>query len=196
MRAKRKPATKTKRSPGKAPSDTPLINECVRYAQEMAAFHAGFKADPDGSSKHAAGLGNRHERRAKQALTKIATMKASTPTGLDAKARILPVVIQDDEGSMESASEVFYRTFAADVRAFLDHLVHADWFGHQRRRLTSSPRARGRPRLPRVLPMERPAVGARGRGAAAFVISSGKRHPRPRPNPKECKCPSIKASEF
>ena len=116
MKAKRKPATKAKRSLGKAPSDTPLIN-----------FHAGFKADPDDSSKHAAGLGKLHERRAKRALEKIATMKTSTPTGLDAKARILPMVIQDDEGSMESTSEVFYRTFAADVRAFLDPLVHADW---------------------------------------------------------------------
>jgi hypothetical protein len=28
---------------------------------------------------------------------------------------------------MESADEVFYRTFAADVRAFLGQLVHADW---------------------------------------------------------------------
>jgi hypothetical protein len=28
---------------------------------------------------------------------------------------------------MQSADEVFYRTFAADVRAFLDPLVHADW---------------------------------------------------------------------
>jgi hypothetical protein len=28
---------------------------------------------------------------------------------------------------MESNDEVFYRTFAADVRAFLDPLVHAGW---------------------------------------------------------------------
>jgi hypothetical protein len=127
MKAKSKPATKAKRGLGKAaPSDTHLIKECITYAQEIAAFRAGFTADPDSWSKHAADLGNRHESRAKKALAKIATMKASTPMGLDAKASILPMVIQDDEGSMESASEVFYRTFAADVRSFLDPLVHAE----------------------------------------------------------------------
>jgi hypothetical protein len=125
MKAKRKPATKAKRSP--APSDTHLISECVIHAQEIAAFHAGFTADPDGSSRNAQGLGDPHYDRAQRALTKIATMKARTPTGLDAKARILPIVIHDSEGNMESADEVFYRTFAADVRAFLDPLVHADW---------------------------------------------------------------------
>jgi hypothetical protein len=143
MKAKRKSTTKAKRSPGKAPLDTQLIKECVIYAQEIGAFHAGFGADPDGASKNAAGLGNRHSSRARQALAKIATMKASTPMGLDAKARILPVIIQDDEGGMESASEVFYRTFAADVRAFPRPAGACRLAGHQRRqdgRLTSSPR--------------------------------------------------------
>jgi hypothetical protein len=54
-------------------------------------------------------------------------MKARTPTGLDAKARILPVVIHDSERSMEGADEVFYRTFAADVRAFFDPWYMPDW---------------------------------------------------------------------
>ena len=127
MKAKRKAATKAKRSPGKAASDARLISECVIYAQEIAAFHAGFIADSDANKDHAASLGDRHHDRAQQALRKIATMKASTATELDAKARILPMVIHDSPGSMESADEVFYRTFAADVRAFLDPLVHADW---------------------------------------------------------------------
>ena len=126
MKTKRKPATKAKPGPGKAPIDVLLINECVVYAQEIAAYHAGFLADPN-DDMHAAVLGSPHERRAKQALAKIATIKASTPAGLDAKARILPMVIHDSSGSVESADEVFYRTFAADVRAFLDPLVHADW---------------------------------------------------------------------
>jgi hypothetical protein len=56
MKAKRKPATKAKRSP--APSDTHLISECVIYAREIAAFHAGFTAAPDGSSRNAQGLGH------------------------------------------------------------------------------------------------------------------------------------------
>jgi hypothetical protein len=127
MKDKRKPATKAKRSHDNAASDARLISECVIYAQEIAAFHAGFMADSDGNKDHAAGLGDRHQQRAQQALTKIATMKATTPTALDAKARILPVVIQDCEGSFQDADEAFFRSFAADVRAFLGPLVHADW---------------------------------------------------------------------
>ena len=127
MKAKRKPATKAKRGAGKAPIDEHLINECVVYAQGVAAFHAGFGADPDGWSKHAEGLGNPHYDRARQALRKIATMKARTPAGLDAKARIIPVVLDDSEGSLEDADEAFYRSFAADVRAFLNMFLHADW---------------------------------------------------------------------
>jgi hypothetical protein len=73
------------------------------------------------------GLGNRHQNRAWQALTTIATMNASTPEGLQAKARIVPFVIDDGEGSMEDTDAAFYRSFAADVRAFLDPLVHANW---------------------------------------------------------------------
>jgi hypothetical protein len=35
--------------------------------------------------------------------------------------------IDDNEGSMQDIDEAFCRSFAADVRAFLDPLVHADW---------------------------------------------------------------------
>ena len=79
-----------------------------------------------GTHKHAKGLGDPHYDCARQALTKIATMKASTPVGLHAKARILPMVIDDSSGSMEKVDEAFYRSFAADVRAFLDPLINAD----------------------------------------------------------------------
>jgi hypothetical protein len=129
---KSKPATKPSVARGKAAaSDACLINEWVIYAQEIATFNAGFKADPDGGSKHAAGLGDQHYDRAQQALTKMATMKASTPAGLDAKAHILPVVIQDSGGSLQDADEAFCGSFAADVRAFLDPLVHADWLANK-----------------------------------------------------------------
>jgi hypothetical protein len=37
------------------------------------------------------------------------------------------MIIDDSSGGMEKADEAFYRSFAADVRAFLDPLVHADW---------------------------------------------------------------------
>jgi hypothetical protein len=120
--AKAKAAPRRKAT--KPPNDTPLIKECVVYAQSVAAAVAGFEADPDGNNKHAAQLSDRHNNRASQALTKIATMTASTPEGLQSKARILPMVIDDSCGSMEDADEAFYRSFAADVKKFLETIIH------------------------------------------------------------------------
>ena len=72
------------------PSEKALINECVIYAQSIAAARFGYHADPDGGCKHAEELVGTYETRAGQALTKITVMTASTPAGLEAKARIMP----------------------------------------------------------------------------------------------------------
>lgn len=112
-----------------APSDARLIQKCVVYAQEIAAFHAGFRADPDCDGKYAVGpLGVRHENCAQQALKDIAAMSASTAAGLQAKARILPIVVDDCDGSfMDDTAAAFYRSFAADVKLFLEPELHSAW---------------------------------------------------------------------
>ena len=118
---KRPAKRKAKRSPkARKPSDAALINECVIYAQSIAALHSGFKADPDGNSEHAAKLGDKFSNRAWQALTKIASTPAATPEGLCSKARIVALVFQDNEGGcLEADAAGFLKAFAAEVKQFL-----------------------------------------------------------------------------
>ena len=122
---------KTKAAPRlkatKAPNDMAVIRECVIYAQSIAAKNSDFKADSDLDNKNAVALGTRHSAQARRALTKITTMTASTPAGLQSKARILPMVIEDSAGSMEDFDELFFRSFAANVKAFLEPLIRSAW---------------------------------------------------------------------
>ena len=121
-KSKRKPA---KRAAKKQPKkDFTLIRECVIYAQAVAAQSAGFAADPTGNNDHASALADIHFKRAKEALVKIARTPATTVEGLQAKARIASVVIDDSEGSIEEEEEAFFRTFAAEVKEFLADAVH------------------------------------------------------------------------
>jgi hypothetical protein len=105
----------------RAPNDTRLIKECVIYAQSIAAFHDGFKVDSDGNNCHAAALGERHTNRARQALTKITAMPATTPEGLCSKARVMRVVFDDnlDGGCLPEADTQFLKSFAVEVKNFL-----------------------------------------------------------------------------
>jgi hypothetical protein len=79
---KRPKAKGVKVAKPKAHSDTALVRECVIYAQHIAAYHNGFKADPDGNNATAAPLGSRHETWAYAALAKIAATPATTAEGL------------------------------------------------------------------------------------------------------------------
>jgi hypothetical protein len=115
-----KAKTKRKTSQSKKPSDTALIRECVIYAQSVAAVHKGFTADPDGSSVHAAALGDRYNNRAWQALTKIAATPATTPAGLCSKARIVEIVFENNQGGcVEEDAIAFLKAFGVEIKKFL-----------------------------------------------------------------------------
>ena len=122
MKRAAKAKTASRRKATKPPNDTRLINECVIYAQSVAAFRDGFKADPAGDSCHAAALGDRHTNRAQQLLTKITATPATTPEGLCSKARIVAVVFQDYQDSClqsDGAESEFLKSFAVEVEKFL-----------------------------------------------------------------------------
>jgi hypothetical protein len=114
--------------PGRAPSDDKaaraLIRECILFVQSVAAYDAGFKADPDGDYAHAARLGDRHLDRASEAFEKISRTPATTTEGLQAKARIVPALIKHAAQSMDEREEAFFLSFAADVKAYLDPILH------------------------------------------------------------------------
>src|SRR5205823_2494389 len=108
------------------PNDTALVNECVVYAQSIGALHGGFLADSDGNNEHAAKLGDRHETRAWQALTKITATPATTPEGLCSKARIVAIVFRDNEDGrcLEIDAAEFLKSFAVEVEKFLQPICN------------------------------------------------------------------------
>lgn len=120
------PATPRQKA-ASVPNDAGLIRDCVAYAQSFAAYHNGFKADPSGNNDFAESLGDKYSARAATSLAKITAMAAKTAEGLQAKARIVPMVIDDSPMSMERDEEAFLRSFASDVKAFLEPIIHEHW---------------------------------------------------------------------
>ena len=96
--------------------DITLIRDCVIYAQSLAAAKAGYEADPDGDGVHADQLGKAHIQRASQAMARILGTAALTPAGLEAKARVIPILLAGAYGSVAAEEEAFLLSFAADVR--------------------------------------------------------------------------------
>jgi hypothetical protein len=114
--------------PKTSKSDAIIIGAAVAYAQSAAAWRAGFDGDPDGDMKNANRFGARYARARDAALQKLVNTPASSAEALDAKARIVPMVLDDDCGDVADLSDEFYRAFAADVQKFLEPLISAEWY--------------------------------------------------------------------
>ena len=124
--SKTTPKPQSKRKP--ADPDARIIAAAVRFAQCMAGFAAGFTADPDGDCKYAGPeRGSSLWREAEAALAFLGKHSARSPEGLSAKARIVPVIIDDDTGLFENGGATFLSSFAADVKTFTEPLVLANW---------------------------------------------------------------------
>jgi hypothetical protein len=113
----------TRRAQTKA-TDARLIEACITYAQCMAAHQATFRAAPDDA--YSDKFTGAAFKRATTAL-RAAKSKATTAGGLQAKARIVPIVADDAEGSFEEEQVDFLLSFALDVKVFLDPSVEEEW---------------------------------------------------------------------
>src|SRR5262245_40223580 len=102
------------------PDDQRLIEECSIYVQQLAEFDAGFSADPNWNKVENIG---RHADRAAAALENITAMSAKTAEGLQAKAGIVAMVIEDAHGELQERDEKFFLSLAADVKAFLKSTI-------------------------------------------------------------------------
>jgi hypothetical protein len=121
--ATKNPGTQSKkRAAPKPASDAALIRECVVFAQNVAAEEAGFIADPT-DSEYASKMGNPFCRRYNEALHKMGKLSAKTAEGLQAKARVIPIVIRNAIGSPDEREDAFFTRFGADVKAFLDPII-------------------------------------------------------------------------
>lgn len=121
-KSKSKPTTKAASTP-----DAALVLACVHYAQALGAATAAFIADPDPSSKHAGAAAGPAYRRADKLLEAIGAMKATTATGLAAKARIITIAIDADEGSLEDRTIAFFNSFAAEAKLYFDDVISTEW---------------------------------------------------------------------
>jgi len=79
------------------------------------------------ASDDAAQLAERHETLAGEALAEISRTPATTPQGLQAKARIVPAVIKNAAGSPDEREEDFFLSFSADVKAVLQPIIDNEW---------------------------------------------------------------------
>lgn len=101
-------------------ADRGLIRSCVAAAQSHGAYEAGFPVDPIGNSDFA-GSGSFWVA-FEMALNRATQLRAKTSAGLQAKARLVPIVIKS---GMRSADD-FFASFAMGVKQFLEPLVRAD----------------------------------------------------------------------
>jgi hypothetical protein len=70
-------------------------------------------------AKLAGPFSSRHEK----ALVNIAKLSATTLKGLQAKARVVPIVIHNAAESPDEREEKFFRSFAADVEKLLETII-------------------------------------------------------------------------
>jgi hypothetical protein len=124
--SKTTPKPQSKRKP--ADPDAPVIAACVKFAQCTAAIAAGFSADPNGDFKYAGPeRASAFERDAAAAIAFLGKHNATTPEGLSAKSRIVPVLLNDDTGWIGRGGTEFLSLFAADVKSFTEPLVLANY---------------------------------------------------------------------
>lgn len=103
--------------------DETLIRQCIIYAQSIAAYRAGFNIDPDSDSRHATALGEPYATRAQATLARIAATPALSVESLQAKARIVPIILSASYGSITGAEERLILSLANDVAAALNEIT-------------------------------------------------------------------------
>jgi hypothetical protein len=105
-----------------------IVEQAVVYAQALAAYHAGFEADPTGDSEYASRLGG--VARSQKALTKLNALSPRKGPGesrsclsadeLQAKAKVLGLMygLKKHEEPNET-EKAFIRLFAGEVLDFI-----------------------------------------------------------------------------
>lgn len=102
-----------------------IVQACVALAQALAAFRGGFDADPDGDSFNAFLQGEPFKAQADALLVQLTLTPALQPVDLEAKARLVPLVLGRGDGSITPEERAFVLAFAADVPAVLARILPA-----------------------------------------------------------------------
>jgi hypothetical protein len=118
LRANKSTAPQTTKAP--LSPDHQLIIDCLSVASQLAAGHAAFKADPDGNNVYAERSADRHFVAARRTLQRVTAGTTKTIPGLLAQARLLPMLLDDDDGSVTESTETFIRSFVVNVRSCIE----------------------------------------------------------------------------
>jgi hypothetical protein len=119
--------TKAVQKASPASNNAEVIQAAVACVQAFAAARAGYEGAPDGHSETAEKSDERWTSKARKALKKLSVTPATSATALAAKARIVPIVYQETCEDGTDLGGEFYRSFAADVRAFLEKPVRQEY---------------------------------------------------------------------
>jgi hypothetical protein len=117
-----------------------IIEQCVIYAQSIAAFQAGFKVDGTGDFDYAGSgkgqCGRRPVRQAERALLRLVALssvnvgeKLPTLEELSAKAGILSIIgMRTDEFTHpEKIEGAYIRLFAGELEGYFKKTIEATW---------------------------------------------------------------------
>jgi hypothetical protein len=119
---------KAKTAVEKTTGRSEIIEQCVIYAQSIAAYNAGFNVDRTGDFDYAGcgsnQLGRHHFRNAKRALIKLVTLGGDVPAlsrdELFTKARVARLLqTTDAKRNPEKHEAEYVRRFAKDVSQYL-----------------------------------------------------------------------------
>jgi hypothetical protein len=113
---KRHPTATPQKKSRKA--DDAICRACIGYAFQIAGSNAAFKADPTGNNEYAGPRDDISLKTSRAYLARVAALPAETMIGLEAKARLLPIMLDDlmNCGAPETEQAAFLRSFAADVQ--------------------------------------------------------------------------------
>jgi hypothetical protein len=108
-------------------TNDPLIRACVAYAQNVAAWGAGFEIDPT-DSEYAEQMGEEFSKRLNADLQKMSALSATTLEGLVAKAAAVAVMMRHNEHCVLNESDKkLIVSLARNVQTVLDPIIEERW---------------------------------------------------------------------
>lgn len=105
-----------------------IILLCVRFAANIGGLNGAFAADPTGDGDFAETLdGSSGLKERDEAIEGLVLMRAKTAAGIAAKARIVPILLEQRHGSELKQADLDYLLwFAEDVKNFAMPMVQND----------------------------------------------------------------------
>lgn len=101
--------------------DRELVTQCVEIAGHFGANNGAFKVDPDENNQFAEKVTDRHWKVARRLMAQVSAQKAKTSLGVLAQARLIPMLLDEDEGSSVNEDTIaFIRSFVDSVRSFIE----------------------------------------------------------------------------